>query len=65
MWLLQGSYRLDDDDYFQSGAHFRLMTPEQQQILFEDTTRSLGYAHGTVADVGPRWRSRALFNLRQ
>jgi len=35
----------EDEDYFsQSGNLFRLMTPEQQQVLFENTTRPIGPA---------------------
>ena len=35
----------EDDDYFsQPGALFRLMTPAQQQVLFENTARSIGGA---------------------
>lgn len=35
-------FRADDDDYFsQPGALFRLMTPEKQQILFENTAAEL------------------------
>lgn len=35
----------EDSDYFsQPGALFRLMTPEQQQLLFENTARSIGGA---------------------
>ncbi len=38
-------HRQDDDDYFtQPGDLFRLMTPEQQQVLFENTARSVGGA---------------------
>ena len=36
--------RLDDDDYSQPGALFRLMTPAQRQALFENTARSIGAA---------------------
>ncbi len=33
----------EDDDYFtQPGLLFRLMTPEQQQLLFENTARAMG-----------------------
>ncbi len=45
---LQGSadhwdYRADDDDYYtQPGLLFRLMTPAQQQVLFENTARAMG-----------------------
>lgn len=35
---------LDDDYYSQPGALFRLMTPEQQQVLFENTARQVGGA---------------------
>lgn len=39
------NFREDDDDYFsQPGALFRLMSPEQQQRLFENTARALGDA---------------------
>ena len=35
----------EDGDYFsQPGALFRLMTPAQQQVLFDNTARSLGGA---------------------
>ena len=35
-------YRADDNDYFtQPGDLFRLMTPEQQQRLFENTARAI------------------------
>ena len=34
----------DTDYYSQPGALFRLMTPEQQQVLFENTARSIGEA---------------------
>ena len=38
-------YREDDDDYYaQPRALFRLMSPAQQQLLFENTARSLGGA---------------------
>ena len=39
------NYREDDDDYFsQPRALFRLMTPEQQQVLFDNTARAMGDA---------------------
>lgn len=39
------NYREDDDDYYtQPGMLFRLMSPEQQQLLFENTARSVGGA---------------------
>lgn len=39
----QWDFREDDADYYsQPAALFRLMTPEQQQVLFENTARSMG-----------------------
>lgn len=39
------NHREDDDDYYtQPGMLFRLMTPEQQKVLFENTARSVGGA---------------------
>ena len=36
------NYREDDNDYFtQPGDLFRLMTPEKQQLLFENTARAI------------------------
>jgi len=36
-------YRADDDDYYtQPGLLFRLMSPAQQQVLFENTARNMG-----------------------
>lgn len=37
-------HRVDGDYYSQPGALFRLMTPAQQQVLFENTPRSIGEA---------------------
>ncbi|MDB5854366.1 MAG: catalase [Herminiimonas sp.] len=37
-------HRLDDDYFTQPGNLFRLMTPEKQQLLFENTARSVGGA---------------------
>ncbi len=37
-------HRVDTDYWSQPGALFRLMTPEQQQALFENTARSVGGA---------------------
>lgn len=38
-------FREDDDDYYtQPGLLFRLMKPEQQQVLFENTARAMGDA---------------------
>ncbi len=37
------NFREDDNDYYtQPGNLFRLMSPEQQQVLFENTARSMG-----------------------
>ncbi len=39
------NHREDDDDYYsQPGALFRLMTPAQQNALFENTARAMGDA---------------------
>lgn len=39
------NFREDDDDYFtQPRALFRLMSPAQQQVLFENTARAMGDA---------------------
>ncbi len=38
------NHREDDDYYSQPGKLFRLMTPEQQAVLFANTTRALGDA---------------------
>lgn len=39
------NFREDDDDYYtQPGKLFRLMTPEQQQLLFDNTARAMGDA---------------------
>jgi len=35
------NHRVDEDYYSQPGALFRLMTPAQQQALFENTAREL------------------------
>ena len=37
-------HRLDEDYYSQPGDLFRLMTPAQQQVLFENTARAMGDA---------------------
>lgn len=38
----QWDYREDDDDYYtQPGMLFRLMTPEQQQVLFQNTATEM------------------------
>ncbi len=42
---LHYNYRDDDSNYYeQPGLLFRLMTPEQQQVLFENTARAMGDA---------------------
>ena len=39
------SHREDDDDYYsQPGDLFRIMRPEQQQVLFDNTARAMGDA---------------------
>jgi catalase len=39
------NFRMDDDDYYtQPGLLFRLMSAEQQKVLFENTARSMGDA---------------------
>jgi catalase len=38
------NHREDEDYYSQPGDLFRLMTPEKQQVLFENTARSVGGA---------------------
>ena len=39
------NFREDDDDYYtQSGKLFRLMKPEQQKFLFENTARAIADA---------------------
>ncbi len=37
-------HRVDDDHYEQPGKLFRLMTPAQQQLLFDNTARAMGDA---------------------
>ena len=44
-------HREDDDDYFsQAGALFRMMSPEQQKVLFENTARAMGDAPKAIKD---------------
>jgi catalase len=38
------NHRQDDDYYSQPGLLFRLMKPEQQKVLFENTARAMGDA---------------------
>jgi len=41
----------EDTDYFsQPGALFRLMTPEQQQVLFDNTARAMGDASVAIKE---------------
>jgi catalase len=35
------NHRVDEDYYSQPGALFRLMTPAQQQLLFDNTARAM------------------------
>ena len=43
------NFREDDDDYYsQPGNLFRLMTPEKQQVLFENTARAIDGADDEV-----------------
>jgi catalase len=56
------NHRVDEDYYSQPGALFRLMSPAQQQVLFENTARELSHVsepirrlhieHCTKADPG-------------
>ncbi|MDG9729783.1 catalase [Ignatzschineria sp. RMDPL8A] len=42
-------FREDDDNYYeQPGKLFRLMSPEQQQVLFDNTARNMGYAEEKI-----------------
>jgi catalase len=43
------NFREDDDDYYsQPGALFRLMTPAQQQVLFDNTAGEVGGAEEAI-----------------
>jgi catalase len=43
------NHREDNDDYYtQPGNLFRMMTPEQQQVLFENTGRAMGDAPNQI-----------------
>jgi catalase len=44
------NHRVDDDYYSQPGKLFRLMTPAQQQVLFENTARSVGGASKAIQE---------------
>jgi len=43
-------HRLDDDHWEQPGNLFRLMTPAQQQVLFENTARAMGEARQHIKE---------------
>jgi len=43
-------HRVDDDHWEQPGDLFRLMTPAQQQMLFENTARAMGDAREHIKD---------------
>ncbi|WP_458782674.1 catalase-related domain-containing protein [Peptococcus simiae] len=46
-------FREDDSDYFtQPGMLFRAMTPDQQQVLFENTARNMG---DSTLQIKHRW----------
>jgi len=42
------NHRLDEDYYSQPGALFRLMTPAQQLVLFENTARAMRGVDGAI-----------------
>ena len=43
------NYREDDDDYYsQPGMLFRIMTPDQQQVLFANTAAEMAGVDDTV-----------------
>ncbi|MDR6376171.1 catalase [Paraburkholderia caledonica] len=44
------NHRVDDDYFSQAGALFRLMSPAQQQALFENTARSMAGVSQDVRD---------------
>lgn len=44
------NHRVDDDYYSQPGNLFRLMTPEKQQLLFENTARAVGGASKAIQE---------------
>lgn len=45
------NHREDEDYYSKPGALFRLMTSKQQQVLFDNTARSVG---GASEDIQQR-----------
>jgi len=44
------NHPVDDDYYSQPGALFRLMTPAQQQVLFDNTARAVGGASREIQE---------------
>ncbi|MGV8921649.1 MAG: catalase [Pseudomonas sp.] len=44
------NHRVDEDYYSQPGALFRLMTPAQQQVLFDNTARAINGASQMVVE---------------
>ncbi|MFD1880119.1 catalase [Paracoccus pacificus] len=53
------NHREDTDYYTQPGALFRLITPEQRQVLFENTARAIGPARLEIqhAHIRNCWRA--------
>ena len=45
------NHRVDEDYYSQPGALFRLMTPAQQKVLFENTARAMHGVSKAVRDL--------------
>ena len=43
-------HRVDDDHWEQPGNLFRLMTPAQQQVLFDNTARAMGDARQHIKE---------------
>ncbi len=52
------NHRVDEDYYSQPGDLFRLMTPEQQQLLFDNTARA-------IYDASEQVRQRHIENCRR
>ncbi|MDW5444475.1 catalase [Polaromonas sp. SM01] len=44
------NHRVDEDYYSQPGKLFRLMTPEKQQLLFDNTARAVGGASKAIQE---------------
>ncbi|MCK7489920.1 MAG: catalase, partial [Anaerotruncus sp.] len=60
------NHREDDDDYYtQPGKLFRLMSPAQQQVLFENTARAMGDAPQRDQDPPHRQLPEGRSGLRQ